>query len=558
MCTFTAIIAAAIIGSLDPASIHARNSSPIAPRGGVLMVPLLSEQRSADWPSTLAVTLSDGRRIIGHIGWIEAGSPSTAWTGGSAVIRPVEAGDDTALLDPQDSASGPVLLAQLPLNGHGPLSLGGDTLEAQWVDLPSHLPNLGMMHPLAGDLTEAAEPPATPLHWWRAVLLANRHGLNVPPPPNNSDVELLAAVHMDQLWRVALHRLANMSRGVAAQCRDILTATASDNEYLFGCWAVDGVHVEKLLATLLDTALPQESVVRYALQWCEASPSGLAWAEQAFGRDVAVAIANPSPRHVLVSWQWEENNDVPLATDIPAGGTARNTVERPQLIDPSLFGPVTTTSVLQRLTLNIGGQRLSLPFTPAVIEAKPPSVALPLLHPTWTLLDLRRGRPALPAIPTSVEIRKVMGRWEVFAACTYPGTETPLPGLLADLGMLAGTEAFTIVCTRDGSPCAELDDTVAVLSITPQGHRLYRGVDDGSLEVHQRATASQWRVRVVLPPTWMPDSTLRIAFLRSHGDSSDIETGPLPCVPWNVVPAPAIITLDAWNRIERVPITTPH
>jgi hypothetical protein len=151
-----------------------------------------------------------------------------------------------------------------------------------------------------------------------------------------------------------------------------------------------------------------------------------------------------------------------------------------------------------------------------------------------------------------------MGRWEVFAICTYPGSETPLPGILADLGMLAGTEAFTILCTRDGNPCANLDDAVAVLSITPQSHRLYRGIDDGSLEVHQHAAASQWRIRVVLPPTWMPDSRLRLAFMRSHGDSSDIETGPLPCVPWHIVPAPAIIKLDAWDRIERVPITTPH
>ena len=68
---FLLLLFAEGVWAIPVEAIRAKYSSPVTPRGGVLMVPLLAETTSNNWPSTLGVILDDGTVIEGHIGWIE-------------------------------------------------------------------------------------------------------------------------------------------------------------------------------------------------------------------------------------------------------------------------------------------------------------------------------------------------------------------------------------------------------------------------------------------------------------------------------------------------------
>ena len=111
---FLLLLFAEGVWAIPVEAIRAKYSSPVTPRGGVLMVPLLAETTSNNWPSTLGVILDDGTVIEGHIGWIENYKHvSRFWTGNPITIRAIKPEDDTAKIHPKDSTTGPVLLAQL-------------------------------------------------------------------------------------------------------------------------------------------------------------------------------------------------------------------------------------------------------------------------------------------------------------------------------------------------------------------------------------------------------------------------------------------------------------
>ena len=89
-CCSTVVISIVQLTSTVPVeSITANYSSPIIPRNGVLMVPLISEILGDNWPSAIDVTMEDGEILQGHIAWIESNNDNTDWTNSLFNIRPI-------------------------------------------------------------------------------------------------------------------------------------------------------------------------------------------------------------------------------------------------------------------------------------------------------------------------------------------------------------------------------------------------------------------------------------------------------------------------------------
>ena len=126
LCMSTATIAIPID------SIVARSTSPIAPRGGVMMVRLLSHELGNDWPASIPVTFADDSMTDGIVGWIESKPASSSWTDDTLLIRPILSADTTASIHPKDRVTGPVLLLQLPENGTGEIYFGAESVVPQF------------------------------------------------------------------------------------------------------------------------------------------------------------------------------------------------------------------------------------------------------------------------------------------------------------------------------------------------------------------------------------------------------------------------------------------
>ena len=176
--------------------------------------------------------------------------------------------------------------------------------------------------------------------------------------------------------------------------------------------------------------------------------------------------------------------------------------------------------------------------------------------PALTLAEIESGRQLRvdPSRATTMHIRRLWGRWEVFFECRRPRDETPAAGTDDPLQSFArplevrGVEAVTVLIGPEESP-------IAVLTVPENGwHRLFAGGNDGTLQVHRRSFADRWHCRIVLPEAWLPVlkeiSPLRIGGIRSHGDGSAIETTPGTSAPWRQAPGRAAITLGAWDDAQ--------
>jgi hypothetical protein len=525
-------------------SIDAMQKTPLAPRGGVLMVQLVTELNGDDWPSKLVVTFDDGNTREGVVGWIEKNPNISSWTTNPFTVRPITQEDNTLLIHPKDITTGPVLLVELPEEGNGKITFGGTTLSPQWINLPSALPNLSITINQATTflLQESRDelPEWNPLEYWRWTIVASKQSKIVPHPPSSSEVARLAALQGSHLWRIGFDRLARSSRGVAAACRDLLSSTAYDGEHQYACWVVNPQALQILLYTMLDMSSSSRQLSTRALSWAEDQQPYMHWLEQVYGEGVTLAIANPTIEPVVASIRWQEKNDIPIAVEIPSSETLRTKIARPPLIDLSLFGPVTPESQLQWMSLNIGTQSSTLPIVTPEVVVLPPSVQFGTLHPLWTLQSVQHGQPTTVNANnnTSVQLRKVFGVWELFVHCNGISDNGTLPNSIKSIDQLRGVEAISILHP----------DTNSITVITPSTQDLPEG-----MRIHRTLQEHGWVVRIELPKTWVENDSLQFAIARTHGDSGSVETGPLPCLPWNINPSPIAVDLSQWDRVKRFP-----
>ncbi|MDP7008231.1 MAG: hypothetical protein QGI78_01525 [Phycisphaerales bacterium] len=520
-------------------SIVSKNTSPAAAKGGVLMVPLLSNEQGDQWPTTIPVTFEDGRIAEGLLGWVEVNSDTSSWVDDQVFVRPITSSDSTASIHPKDTMSGPVLFVQVPPDVTGSVFFGSEYIFPKWLDLPPTFPDIDFTNADSDKqlVYERAAylPPTNAIHYWRWCLLASRVQKLPPEPPNNTSVEYLAALYGEQLWRIGFTNLASASRSVAATCRDLLTDTASDGSHRFACWVDSPQSLEELLSILVDETLTSKQRATQALRWCDVQSRSLVWFASIFGDTVTLKFANSSPTPTLCRFQWEGENEIPLAVEVPPYETDLVTIERPQTVDLSIFGPVVTPSTQKlRLRTNVGST--VFPIEEKTLDAKPPYLRLPPLSPTWTLATLRRGyvTPVDDSMKTLVEVRFIKGSWELFLKCygneSNPETNTgEIP---------VGTEAVTLFL--NGLPPVVIQPT---------------GVSHNNLSIFTNSESDRWSARVVLPDSFIRNGQVSFAIVRTHGNSDQIETAPLPCVPWNIIPAPVVINTTLWNTIDSVPIT---
>ena len=514
-------------------TIVAQNTFPIAPKGGVLMVRLLSTELGDEWPSSIPIMFEDGTTGDGVVGWIETKEYSTSWTDERVFIRPIVHTDSTASIHPRDTISGPVLLLELPNDGSGSIYFGGGSVVPKWIDLPVEFPSFDFSKTektKALPILEANDlPPTNALHYWRWVLLASSNNATPPKIPNASLVENLAAQHGEQVWRTALHNLSVASRGVGAACLDLLTDTSMDEDHAFACWVESQTALEELLGILLDEHLTSKQLANRALRWCEAQSRSLFWFTSLFGSSVTLKVTNSTPEPSLCQLRWHGENEVPLAFKIPAHETLLMNVVRPEVLDLSVFGPVVTPPV-QRLLLHRPSGVTEIPVEKGVVLAKPPRVKLPTLVPTWTLSSLRHGyaRRVARDQQTDVEVRYVMGNWEILITCRGNGMNSEI-----------GKEAITLVFQILGKP---------IVILPTQSFR-------SDFPVFTKTTDDGWNTRIVIPNSMIQDGKLSFSVVRTHGENKNVETTPLPCVPWDINPAPFVIDTTCWNTIDNIPIT---
>ena len=514
-------------------SIVPQNTFPIAPKGGVLMVRLLSNELGDEWPPTIPVVFEDGTSGQGVVGWIETKEFSTGWTDERVFIRPIAFADSTESIHPRDTITGPVLLVELPSNGDGAIYFGGGSVVPRWMDLPAELPSFdfsksntitALTFSIANDL-----PPTNALHYWRWVLLASKNNAAPPAIPQRTLVEKLAAQHGEHLWRIAFHNIFAASRGVGAECLDLLTDTSQDSEHAFSCWVESQAALEELLGILLDEGLTSKQLASRSLRWCDAQSRSLFWFTSLYGSSVTMKVTNSNPEISLCQLAWDGENEVPLAFEIPAHETIRMTLVRPKALDLSIFGPVVTPQ-MQKLILSMPSGITEIPIENGVTKAKPPWIKLPTLMPTWTLSSLRHGRARRVAQhqQTDVEVRYVMGNWEIFITCKGGNTHSS-----------NGKEAIAL-------HFSELEEPVAILP-TPDFQ--------SDFPIFTKTTDSGWNARVVVPDSLIVGGKLSFSVVRTHGENDNVETSPLPCVPWDIHPAPFVIDTTQWNAIETIPIT---
>ena len=128
-----------------------------------------------------------------------------------------------------------------------------------------------------------------------------------------------------------------------------------------------------------------------------------------------------------------------------------------------------------------------------------------------------------------------MGHWEIFVRCrgnveSFNKSDRTIP---------IGEEAITLFFPA-------LEEPIVIrpnMNLRQLDTVFTRVVDDG------------WNARVIIPDSLIRDGELVFSIARTHGGTNNVETSPLPCVPWNLNPGSVVINTRVWNTIDNIPIT---
>lgn len=518
---------------------------PVAVRGGVLVVPLTAQRPGDGWPRTLELRLADGRVLEGVVAWVHPETPGRPrhWTidPRGLAVRAIRPEDDSS--DPRRGA--PHLLAGLPSDGRGTLTLGEQTLEPRWR-FPA--PAMTAATPPRLSLTEGPDlpDPESPFEYWRWVLLAEQLGRIPPASRDYGRIGAMLAEHNAALWRMALARLRRLDPELSTRCRELLTATSADGRQPLAVWTADPAALGALLGPLLDSGRSDDQVLAGASIWAE--ERGLLLirtAPRAAGR-VTIALATPGRDAVFVRFKWVGSADIAMSAVARPGRLVWADILRA----PAPRTPAREAAGLRVMRIEAGGRLEQMVFGSESLVAEPPGVNFPALRPPLTLADVetRRQRPIAGDRATLVQVRKLDGRWEIFFECRRPPAPAPPGGgnlaAAASSADTYGVEAVSVLLGPD-PPFVEL-------TVPETGrHRLFRGRDDGTLEIHRRSYEDRWHCRIVVPELWLavePGRAL-VGFLRTHGDSEAIETGPYASLPWRIAPGRAAIITTEWDAL---------
>lgn len=564
LCFPCAVNAASVQG------IRSTISNPIAVRGGVLLLPLTARTQGRNWPSTLKLFLSDGRKIDGQVIWIHSNTATAFhhWTidPRGVAVRKITNSDDSSL--PKTGAA--FLAVRIPLDADGQLKLGGQELRPQWYDSPPLIASLGKIEPEAATLLLINAPDLpdarSPFEYFRWVLLAQRLGMHPPNPNGLGEIKAMVAQHYADLWQIAFTRLAFSSPGVAGACRDLLTQTCMDLDQAFGVWVNDPQELDALLSLLLNRNRSDRDVRNAALAWADSKDLSLMWPQGIVGDQVEVAFANPNFMTQVVRFYWLNSNSEVVAAELEPRVVTRVKVDRPVVkktlrLPGALPSIITDPATSQEAILLIEMDNSSRKITSraGVPVATPPGVYFATLRQPLTLSEARTQlRYVVPQNQkTTIQLRRLNNRWELLLECWREQESNNKVDIsqASDPDDVRGSETLTIYIgpsQLDGGPSV-------ILTVPEEGwHRLFAGSNDGTLQIHRRSYVDRWICRLVLPDAWMAVETpgrIKLGFVRTHNNTQMIELGPNTTVPWQLDPGRIEIDISHWNDLPIEPVS---
>lgn len=546
--------------------IRSTISNPIAIRGGVLLLSLTARQHGKNWPSTLKLVLSDGRKLEAQVIWVHHDTTTSFrhWTidPRSVAVRRIVKSDDSSLPD----TAAAFLVVRLPLDADGQLKLGSQRLRPQWFDPPAIIDSLGEVDPDAATLSLIRSPdlpdPSSPFEYFRWVLLAQRRGVHPPTPDAMGEIKAMVAQHYSDLWQIAFTRLASSSSGVAGACRDLLTQTCQDLNQAFAVWVNDPLELDALLDLLLNKSRSDRDVRNAALAWADSKDLSLMWPQGIVGDQVEIAFANPTFKAQVVRFRWLNSDSEVIAAELEPRVVTRVNVDRPNAKKVfQLPGTLHISAERSPTILLIEMDNLSEKITlgSGVPVATPPGVYFATLRQPLTLTEARAQLRYVVKKDqrTTIQIRKLNNRWELFLECWRKQEATNKVNIThaSNLDQVRGSEAVTIFigpAQFDGGP-------TVMLTVPEYGwHRLFAGSNDGTLQIHRNSYVDRWICRLVLPDAWMVGKSpgrIKLGFARTHGNSKMIELGPNTTVPWQLDPGRIEIDISQWNDLPIEPVS---
>jgi hypothetical protein len=529
------------IGVPIPAS-----GTPMAPRGGVLAIPLDLPSLGHGLPAAVPIQIGEGETAIeaeGRVGWLVELGPSLVrrWTAAANPLRVMEVAegiDPRTVLDPtaeppRERIVGALLLAEVPpVAGNPAVTVAGRRVEPRWFDPAPPLPPFGEVQ--TGFADDRPDPDA-PSEWFRHAIRSDVGGEPPPAPPGDATSGLFAR-HVADLWRGGLARVDRHGPSFAHEVRERLVSVATEvvpetravppeDRSRIAAWMAAPDELSALLALLHDAERSDAAVATATGAWLDVNAPLAAWLEGDSGGTVRVGFLNGGSVDRTLVCSWIGADDLPVAAYLPARSVRTVTFDRPA-------GPPrrarATGDGAEPLVLWARGdgfeKRLTVPF--AATPARPPTLNLGSFAAPFTLAEAKRGSAASvsPRFATSATVRRRGTRWEALVECRRD------PRIPAD----------------DRVVLTWRDDRVEV---RPDGATRHSGPGVAP-EVSVAAGPELWRARFAFPAEWIPEASpdgvvVALSLARFAGEAQRSAIVPRPA--FRRDPAPVEIDLAAWE-----------
>ena len=424
-------------------------------------------------------------------------------------------------------------------------------------------------------LTDLTRPERlSPVRRWRYRLLASGLDPATAPPSITGEprafvdavLEALASQY-EARWTVALGLLAKSDPRLAQQLALRLCSTVRFTDATVApVWETDQSELEDLLADLLDPAVGAEGHARRAQVWLDRQPPAVVWPIDPEGDSAGsarlpiatIGIANLSGSPLLASSVWLDQVGHEIGPRPELASLAPHAWAELKAATPK--DAVATSRSAQgddvhsaTLAIHCGEseQRLTIPVDP--LSAAPPSLALgPLLGDLMleTFQSGSRGVPIEPAWSTT--------------ALLYRG---PVDGSSPDGAVRTGGWTLYVQCSRAEDPARAADlspaaDSIRIIAGPRSSPRMILRIDEtgrvereddrgntgASVPARVSREPSRWLALVQIPPDAIEDDgILRIGLERF--DARGVHSAwPRASLPWQEIPARAVINLAAWER----------
>jgi len=523
-------IVVAVLAVLAPGAPEPAVSQALALRGGAMLLPLQHEAPAHGWPSTMRVSWQTPRgstSATAQLVWVEQQVQSVRNWGANpspSRVRPIRRQEPTIAA----GSGAPYLLFDVPHIDDGDLRVGNALVQLHWSDLPLAMPDLRLdpsvpLGPSPQLVLSTATPGLEPTERWRWELLCARDGV-VPPPLPADLFNKRVVLYTVGRWRLLMHGLAHLDRGMARAVQELLTARVVFQGDEIAVWETSPGRLAGLLALQGGSVQTRTEALGW---WLEQAVPVTAWLQSPMRTFVSLVVANSTVRTQVVETSWVRPNDIPLAVQVAARSTATEPLERP---DEGIV-----------LGLQSGGIRAGFGLPARVFSPEPPGLPIGPFLPALTLHDARattQSSPPTSNMQTWAQVRRVLGRWEVLLDCRTPVVDPVRPPESWHLDRLRGYEAVVLRLHLDGQEITVM--------VHPDGHTCSNGsaVD---LVVRIAQQAHGWICRVQFPEHWT-EHGFGLEMARLHGGSLAMETAIMAGTPWAPLPGPVLINVEAWDQ----------